>query len=99
MPTRTLVPIAPKEKADDYHGMARYANSSPQVESQTLPSLNVNLTFEEAMKLSLAIQSALLRLNRYNRSTKKGKEMGLVLSIKTEYQTITVLETKVPPGE
>ena len=47
------------------------------------------------MQLSLSIQAGLLALNRYNRSKKDGREMGLCLSVKTEANTISVLETKV----
>jgi hypothetical protein len=95
MSKRSNESISPPEKSDYYHGMARYTSTSPNVKRKDFPSLNVFLKFEEAMKLSLALQSTLFRLNRYNRATKKGKEMGMVLSIKTGYNTITVLETKV----
>ena len=57
--------------------------------------MNLALSFDEAMQLSLSIQAGLLALNRYNRSKKDGREMGLCLSVKTEANTISVLETKV----
>jgi hypothetical protein len=41
------------------------------------------------------VQSCLLALNRYKRSTVAGREMGLLLSVKTESNTITVIEKRV----
>jgi hypothetical protein len=69
------------------------------VASQGVKSVNVHLSFEEAMKLSLAIQSCLIQLNRYNRSTTAGREMGLSLSLKTDNTSITVIETRVRQAE
>ena len=86
-------------KAEDYHGLAKYVRTQPDVASQGVKSINIEMTFEEAMKLSLGIQSSLMQLNRYNRSTKAGREMGLLLSVKTETNTITVIEKRVRPEE
>jgi hypothetical protein len=57
------------------------------------------MTFDEALKLSLAIQSGLMQLNRYNRWTTAGREMGLLLSFKTDSRSITVIEKRVRPDE
>ena len=82
-------------KADDYHGLADYVRTQPDVATQGIKSVNIEMTFEEALRLSLAIQSCLLQLNRYKRSTTTGREMGMCLSIKTESNTITVIEKRV----
>ena len=82
-------------KADDYHGLAEYVRTQPNVAAQGVKSINVEMTFEEALRLSLAIQSCVLSLNRYKRSTTAGREMGLCLSIKTDGTTITVIEKRV----
>jgi hypothetical protein len=58
-------------------------------------SINIEFTFEEAMRLLVAIQSGVLSLNRYKRSTTHGREMGLLLSIKTDSNTVTVIEKRV----
>ena len=87
-----------RQKKDDYHGSCKYVRTRPDVESQGIKSVNIELTFDEAMQLSLGIQSALLNLNRYNRSTKKGREMGLCLSLKTDSNAISVIETPVRPA-
>lgn len=84
-------------KSDDYHGLAKYVRTQPDVASQDVKSINIEMSFEEAMKLSLAIQSCLMQLNRYNRSTTAGREMGLLLSILTSTGTITVIEKRVRP--
>jgi hypothetical protein len=85
-------------KADDYHGFAEYVRTQPNVAAQGVKSINVELSFEEALRLSLAIQSCVLSLNRYKRSTTMGREMGLCLSIKTDGTTITVIEKRVRPA-
>ena len=85
-------------KADDYHGLAEYVRTQPDVSAQGVKSINIEMTFEEALRLSLAIQSCVMQLNRYKRSTTVGGEMGMLLSIKTETDTITVIEKRVRPA-
>ena len=92
---RSFSPSNVKQKKDDYHGSCRYVRTSPDIASKGIKSVNVELTLEQALQLSLAIQSGMLALNRYNRATTKGREMGLCLSLKTEAATISVIETKV----
>lgn len=86
------------EKAADYHGACRYARLSPDVASKGVKSVNIDVTFEEALKLRLALDSCLLAVNRYNRNTTKGRAMGLTLSLKTESGSIAVIETKMRPS-
>ena len=69
--------------------------AAPDVKAKGIQSGNLTLTFDEALRLSTAIQSCILKLNRYSRSTKSGKAMGLCLSIKTEPSAISVIETPV----
>ena len=84
-----------RQKKDDYHGSCQYVRTRPDVAAKGIKSVNIELTFAEAMQLSLGIQAALLSLNRYNRSTKKGREMGLCLSVKTESNAIAVIEAPI----
>lgn len=86
-------------KATDYHGTAKYARTSPDVAAKGVESINVYLSFEEALRLSLAIQSCVMNLNRYKRSAVAGRDMGLLLSFKTASKSITVIETKVSSDE
>ena len=44
----------------------------PDVAAQGVKSVNINLTFEEALKLNLALDSCVHSINRYHRGTKKG---------------------------
>jgi hypothetical protein len=84
-------------KSDDYHGLAGYVRTQPDIAQQGVKSANIELTFEEALRLSLAIQSCVMQLNRYKRSSTEGREMGMLLSIKTDSRTITVIEKRVKP--
>jgi len=88
-----------KAKAEDYHGLVSYVRTQPDVAAQGVKSINVELSFEMALRLSLAVQSAVLNLNRYNRSTTKGRDMGLLLSLKTDTNSITVIEKRVLAGK
>lgn len=85
-------------KAQDYHGLAEFVRTQPDVAAKGVKSINIEMTFEEALRFSLAVQSCLLALNRYKRSTTAGREMGLLLSIKTDSHTITVIEKRVLPA-
>jgi hypothetical protein len=84
-------------KSEDYHGLAEFVRTQPDVGAKGVKSINIEMTFEEALRFSLAVQSCLLALNRYKRSTTAGREMGIVLSVKTESNTITVIEKSVQP--
>jgi hypothetical protein len=60
-----------QKKADDYHGGCQYVRTQPNIAEQGIKSVNIEMSFEDALRLSLAIQSALVSLNRYSRSTTK----------------------------
>jgi hypothetical protein len=62
----------PKPKAENNHGTATAINVS-----KTSKGLSFNFTFEEALKLGLSLQSAVLSINRSNRATKAGKNHGV----------------------
>jgi hypothetical protein len=83
-------PKAPK-KREGYYGSAHYDRVSPELD---VPSMNVVLPFEEAIKLSLALQAALLELNQYSRSG-VGKDMGVLLSLKGPGKLIHVMQRRV----
>src|SRR5260370_22329586 len=86
-------------KSADYHGIARFSRTSPDVAGQGVKSINVYLTFEEALRLSLAVQSCVMNLNRYDRASSAGRKMGMLLSLQTRANTITVIETAVSSKE
>ena len=82
-----------QRKLDDYHGACSVDSLSPDIAAKGVRSVNINITFVEALRFSTAVQSAILKLNRYNRSTKAGSQMGLCLSLKTDVESIAVIET------
>ena len=86
-------------KADDYHGLAGYVRTQLDIAGQGVKSVNIELTFEEALRLSWAMQSCVRQLNRYQPSTIEGREMGMLLSIKTGSNTITVIDKRVKSAE
>ncbi|MEW6688058.1 MAG: hypothetical protein AB1452_03095 [Pseudomonadota bacterium] len=55
--------------------------------------LNVSVSFEDALKLSLAIQECVRKLNSYNRSTRAGKRTGLNIAVHLQKARVTVNET------
>jgi hypothetical protein len=89
---RAFSPLGLPEKAVDYHGASRFTRVSPDVALQGVKSLNIEVPFDEALKLSLALDACLHALNRYNRSTTKGRAMGLLLSVKMDNSSIAVIE-------
>jgi len=96
MPKRSFTK-KPNEKSDDYHGTAglRWLPSSfaPGSTAKVPKSLNLDMSFEEALKFSLAIQSCVQSLNRYNHATKAGRSMGLGLCIFFDSRKISVMES------
>jgi hypothetical protein len=82
-------------KSADYHGTSTYRRTMPDIAAKSIQSVNVVFDFEEAVRLSLAIQSCVLSLNRYKRSSSAGKAMGMLLSLKTDGKTVTVIESSV----
>ena len=99
MANRAFTKSGTPEKALDYHGACRFGRVSPDVASKGVKSLNIELPLEEALKLRLALDSCLHAVNRYNRSTLKGRAMGVVLSVKTESSSIAVIEAPVRPAD
>jgi len=81
-------------KSAQYFGKARYIRTSPNISSEELSSLNLEVPFEEALKLYVAIQACLQSLNRYHRGTKIGKSMGMDLWINIDNKSIHVSEAK-----
>lgn len=66
-----------KEKT--YHGSCSFIDCNPDILylKDKVPNIFFKIPFEQATKLAMAIQSAVLNLNSYNRLYKKGKNMGL----------------------
>jgi hypothetical protein len=88
-----------RTKAEDYRGTAELVRTQADLAVKGVKSINIEMTFEEAVRFSLAVQSCLLALNRSERSTVVGRETGMLLSIKTDSNTVTVTEKRVQPPE
>ena len=58
--------------------------------------LNIGIAFEEALKLNLAIDECVRKLNSSKRSTTAGKRSGLNLAIYLSRGVITINEAKLP---
>lgn len=56
--------------------------------------LNIEVGFEEALKLHLAVGECISKLNQYNRSRSLGKRAALNLVIHLDSNRITVNETR-----
>jgi hypothetical protein len=73
-------------------GGCSISGTSPKLSalSPKTSMLNVFMSFEDALKLNLAIQECVRTLNTYNRSTKKGKRTGLNIAVHLQKGRITV---------
>ncbi len=78
-------------------GTCDFSFTSPerrQLSPQT-PVLNVTLSFENALKLNLAIDECVRKINRYKKSTKEGKRAALNLAIFLNQGRVSVNETRL----
>lgn len=75
-------------------GTCSFGKISPSKEriTESTKTLNVFVSFEDALKLNLAISEALRKLNSYNRSTKAGKSAAMNLTVHLESRRLTVNE-------
>jgi hypothetical protein len=80
---------------DGAFGACSYEKTSPQQFAQTTLAVNVVLSFEEALKLNLAIDEGVRKLGRYNRATSVGKRAGLMLIVHLDKKRIRVQEGKL----
>ena len=87
----------PVKKTFSFGGCS-FCNTSPKrlALNPDTKILNVMMTFEEALKLNLAIDECVRRLNSYKRSTKSGRSAGLNLAIHLEAGRVTVNEERLP---
>lgn len=78
-------------------GGCRFSSLSPKISalSPITPTLNISMSFEDALKLNLAIQECVRKLNSYNRSTTVGKRTALNIAVHLQKGGITVNETSL----
>jgi hypothetical protein len=75
-------------------GGCDFSKTSPPRDtlSPNTVALNVTISFEDALKLNLAIDECVRKLNSYKRSTKEGKRTALNLVIHLDKKRVTVNE-------
>lgn len=75
-------------------GSCEFSRLSPPKENLTSSSkkLNVVVPFEEALKLNLALDECVRKLNKYKRSTTKGKKAAVNLVIHFDVNRVSVNE-------
>jgi hypothetical protein len=86
----------PKVKTFSF-GSCEYERLSPPREKFTASTkvLNIAVSFEDAMKLGLAIDECIRKINTYNRSTKAGKRTAVNLAIHLHADRISINETSL----
>lgn len=80
-------------------GTATVNHFSPDHEEDWPATINMVITFEEAMRLHLGLGQALAKLNSYNRHTIAGRETAINLAIFPAKRRITIREGKIKVEE
>jgi hypothetical protein len=68
---------------------------SPPAVSPATRAVNVVMSFEDALKLNLAISEGVRALNKHNRATREGRDAALCLTVYLDKKRITVNQAKV----
>lgn len=72
-----------------------YSHSSP-VRKELSPAtkiLNVVISYEEALKLNMGLQAALIQMSRYKFSTKEGKRAAVTIAVHLDQERISLHES------
>jgi hypothetical protein len=86
----------PTEKQFSFGG-CDFTKTSPKLVdlSASTPILNVTISFEDALKLNLALEECLRKLNSYKRSTVAGKKSAVNLAVHLNKNRVTINEGKL----
>ena len=84
-----------KTKKKQSYGGCAIDHFSPAISPGWPKAINIVLSFEEAMKLSLSLQHRLLDINSLNRSTREGRAAAVNLCVYPGKGRITVNADKV----
>lgn len=78
-------------------GACQISAYSPKKETISADTkvLNIKIGFEEALKLNLALDECLRKLNKYKMSTKEGKGAAVNFVIHLNADRISILEGKL----
>lgn len=86
--------MPPKQKGFTFGTCALNHLSPPELSSST-KTVNIVVSFEEALKFNLAVNEAVRTLNKNNRSTRDGRDAALCLTVHIEKKRISVNQAKV----
>jgi hypothetical protein len=78
-------------------GSCKIARLSPGINKiwLNIRTLNLLINFEEALKLNLAIDECVRKMNTYKRCSTEGRRAALKLAIHFDTERIAVIEHKV----
>jgi DNA/RNA endonuclease G (NUC1) len=79
----------------DSFATCAYSHTSPEREelSSKTRILNVVVSYEEALKLQMGLQAALLQMSRYKFSTKQGKRAAITIAVHLDQERISLHES------
>lgn len=75
-------------------GTCAYSHTAPSREKFGTDTrvLNITVGYDEALKLSMALQAALLQLSRYNFATRPGKRAAVRLAVHLDQDRLSLHE-------
>ena len=78
-------------------GSCKIAKYSPNKKrlNQNTKILNIKIEFEEALKLNLALDECIRKLNKYKRSSSAGKKAAVNIALHLNLDRIAVIEGKI----
>ncbi len=79
----------------DSFGACYFSKMSPGELSNSTTTVNFKLSFEDALKLNLAIDECVRKLNGYNRAKTRGKNAALVIVCHLDKRRIRIVEGKL----
>jgi hypothetical protein len=88
---RKFTPDEMPKKSKDYHGTVKYDHLAIGNKST-----HIYLTFAEAVKFSLYVQSCVLEINTLNRKKgQPGRNIGMSLALKSESKSLSVIQKQM----
>lgn len=83
-----------EEKSGSF-GACSFERMSPAEMSSDTKAVNFIMPFEKALKLNVAIDECVRKLNSYNRAKTSGKNTGLRMVVHFDARRIRILEGKL----
>ena len=84
-------------KKEFSYGCAHTVNEPPKgIQEAGIKSVNLILSFEEVLKMNVALQAAVLDLNSYDRGSVAGKNKAVNICYYPESNYITINRADIP---